>query len=360
MSFLYSILPEYTKNIDILTDTNINGEVKVLEEYLNVIDREVFDIISNTIKEIVDFRDIYNIKTEYLPYFAYLLGYSWNSYVDESLQRQLVAGILQLYKRKGTKFSFHFSLYQLDPGIKIYEPYKDIFILSRSNLGTKHLTSHNYYSPGIVVLKITNYDPMIFELFEMVRPAGWKIIVEGRYGIFYNIHIKPETKIRELYLRDRYTVTDPRNEEQVQYINSIHYVNDWACPVAMVGHTMFTISMFTIEDLAYMTIVYPETFIVPNTTNKVSRNLTLWELPCNYYTDSDTIQYLNINILPQLVTMVGRTLLTESMFTINDMAYMTILYPETINIDNSTNLISQNLTLRKLSCNYSDYISTDV
>jgi len=58
--------------------------------------------------------------------------------------------------------------------------------------------------------------------------------------------------------------------------------------------------------------------------------------------------------------MVGRTLLTESMFTINDMAYMTILYPETINIDNSTNLISQNLTLRKLSCNYSDYISTDV
>jgi len=58
--------------------------------------------------------------------------------------------------------------------------------------------------------------------------------------------------------------------------------------------------------------------------------------------------------------MVGRTLLTESMFTINDMAYMTILYPETINIDNSTNLISQNLTLRKLSCNYSDYILTDV
>ena len=48
MAFLYNILPEYTRNTDTLTDNNISGEVKVLEEYLNVIDEEIFDILSNS------------------------------------------------------------------------------------------------------------------------------------------------------------------------------------------------------------------------------------------------------------------------------------------------------------------------
>lgn len=282
MAFLYSILPEYTRSTDTLTDRNINGEVKVLEEYLNIVDREIFDIISNTIREIVDFRDIYRIKTEYLPYFAYLLGYCWNSYVDDSIQRQIVASILQLYKRKGTKFSFHFSLYQVDPNIVVYEPYKDIFILNRSRLGTNHLTSRNYYSPGIIVLRISNYDPKIFELFNLVKPAGWKVVVEGRYGLFYNIHIKPESEIRTWYASDKYTITDPTNEEQVQYWNSIQYINGQIYPIIMVGHTLFVDSLWTINDLEYMTVLYPEETVLPGTT-QTADGLILWRLPCQHF-----------------------------------------------------------------------------
>lgn len=272
MAFLYNILPEYTRTTDTLTDRNITGEVKVLEEYLNIVDKEVFDIISNSIREILDFRDVYKMKSEYLPYFAYLLGYCWNSYVDDSVQRQIVAGILQLYKRKGTKFSFHFTLYSLDPNIEIYEPYKDIFILNKSRLGDKNLTSRNYYSYGIIVLKIENYSEQIFELFDLVKPAGWKVIVEGRYGLFYNIHIKPESEIRTWYLSDKYIITDPTDEEQVQYWHSVQYVNGQLYPITMVGHTLFVDSLWTVNDLQYMTTLYPD-----------ENELLLWRLPCQFF-----------------------------------------------------------------------------
>ena len=134
MSFLYNILPEYTRNSDTTTDYNVTGEVKVLEEFLNCVDVEIFDVISDSIREILTFTDIYNIKNEYLPYFAYILGYKWNTRLPVDLQRDILINILDVYKRKGTKFSFHFGLYRLDPTVNIYEPYRNIFTLNKSHL----------------------------------------------------------------------------------------------------------------------------------------------------------------------------------------------------------------------------------
>ena len=97
---------------------------------------------------------MYKIKEEYLPYFAYLLGYKWSFYFDTDLQKNIVANIIQLYKRKGTRFSFNFNISQVDPNIEIYEPYKDIFVIGKSKLNTDHLSSEKYYSVGIIVIKI--------------------------------------------------------------------------------------------------------------------------------------------------------------------------------------------------------------
>jgi len=258
MAFLYNILPEYTRNTDTLTDNNISGEVKVLEEYLNVIDEEIFDILSNSIYEIMNFRDVYRIRLEYLPYFAYLLGYTWNSYVDHDVQRNLLSAILQLYTRKGTKFSFHFTLYNVSPEITIYEPYKDIFILNKSQLNKNHLSSRDYYSPGIIVLRVNSYNEHLFELFDMVKPAGWKIIVEGRFGLFYNIHLKPTTDFRSFYISDKYEITDPTNEEQLQYYSSIQYITSGSVLIAitMLGQTFMLDSTLTLNDLQLSSLLY--------------------------------------------------------------------------------------------------------
>jgi len=132
MSFLYNILPEYTRNTDTTVDYNVTGEVKILEEFLSSVDVEIFDVISDSIREILSFRDINNIKDEYLPYFAYMLGYEWSTQLSLDLQKEILINILDIYKRKGTKFSFHFGLYKIDPTISIYEPYRNIFELNKS------------------------------------------------------------------------------------------------------------------------------------------------------------------------------------------------------------------------------------
>lgn len=342
MAFLYSILPEYTRNNDVLTDNNIKGKVKALEEFMDTIDEEIFDIVSDSVKEILSFGSINKINDEYLPYLSYLLGYKWNYNLDSGIQRNLLNNILELYKRKGTKFSFNFSLYNLDPSITLYEPYNDIFILNKSgfdefdydtysnfiwkvpvdaattenivlsglqtidNVMVKvddrvlvkdqdnpaengvyivketdwvrsndsdtelkliyslyfvknglinrnkgwvcvqadlnssiifnvlkfkkerkyYLPSREYYSWGIVVLRINNLDPGIYELLSMIRPSGWKVLVELNYGLYYNLYIKIDSLIRNSYIDNfELTLVDFDNDKDYynNFLNSIYY-----------------------------------------------------------------------------------------------------------------------------------------
>ena len=349
MSFLYSILPEYTRQTDILTDVNSDGTVKSLEEFLNTVDSEVFEIISNSIKEILTYNDVYNIKEEYLPHFAYLLGYKWNYSIDLEIQRNLVANIIELYKRKGTKFSFNFNIYHLDPTVTLYEPYKDIFILNKSSFDIidpetenfiwkqpveaastenitlsglqtidsydlkednrvlvkdqtdplengvytvavgawsrssdtatnillykglffvkngalnrnkgfictttseteilfdyftttrvreYHLPSRTYYSWGILVVRLSEPIDEVYELLAMVRPAGWKLIIETEIGLFYSIFHKLYNINREWYVESLNISEDIYDEypeesyndliESIQFANTLSYYN---------------------------------------------------------------------------------------------------------------------------------------
>lgn len=342
MAFLYSILPEYTRNSDVLTDNNIKGKVKALEEFMDTIDEEIFDIVSDSVKEILSFGSIDRINDEYLPYISYLLGYKWNYNLDSGIQRNLLSNILELYKRKGTKFSFNFSLYNLDPSITLYEPYNDIFILNKSgfdefdydtysnfiwkvpvdaattenivlsglqtidNVMVKvddrvlvkdqdnpaengvyivketdwvrsndsdtelkliyslyfvknglinrnkgwvcvqadlnssiifnvlkfkkerkyYLPSREYYSWGIIVLRINNLNSEIYELLSLIKPAGWKILIELRHGLYYNFNLKADNIVRNNYI-DSYglSILDFGEDENYYntFINSIHY-----------------------------------------------------------------------------------------------------------------------------------------
>ena len=181
--FLYNNIPQYTKEIlNIMTDTNSSGEeVSTIEEFLDSIDEKVFDVLKAKVTEMLTFSDVDNIRIEYLPYLAYMLGYVWNYDLGNEYQRFLVKSLIDIYKRKGTKFSIHYSLYKHDSSLMIYEPYKDIFKTNKSAFSRTHkFASPDYYSNGIFVLK-TDADPdIIRELVELVRPAGFKVVIEYR------------------------------------------------------------------------------------------------------------------------------------------------------------------------------------
>ena len=198
MSFLYDIIADYEKSYDTVTDNGSAGTVTTLYGYLSSFDEVLFSQVSASLNEILTFGSIDDISDEYIHYLAYMLGYEWNFDLDYDLQRNLLKGILEVYKRKGTKFAFHFNLYRLDPSVQLYEPYKDLFIVDKSKFGEDHLPSEDYYSYGILVIKLNKFIPEIFDVIEYVRPAGWKIVVEFSYGIYYSFHIKVKTEERVL------------------------------------------------------------------------------------------------------------------------------------------------------------------
>lgn len=196
MSFLYDIVADYDKSYDTVTDTGVSGTVTTLYGYLSSFDDVLFSSVNTAINEILTFSSVDLISDEYIHYLAYMLGYNWNLDLDYDIQRNLLKYIIEVYKRKGTKFAFHFNLYQYDPTISLYEPYKDLFILDKSKYGEDHLPSRDYYSYGILVIRLNNYINDIFEIIEYLRPAGWKIVIEFTYGIFYSFHIKVQTEER--------------------------------------------------------------------------------------------------------------------------------------------------------------------
>ena len=157
MSFLYNILPNYTKSISTRTDMNITGTVNTLEEYLKVYDTEIFGMATSAITELLTFKDVRIIDEKYLPYYAYLLGYEWNNAIDSDIQRNFIINIIDLYKRKGTFFSLNYLLHQIDQTVTMYEPEVDRFIINQS---TSDLTEFWVKRLDVEGLKeiITNLD----------------------------------------------------------------------------------------------------------------------------------------------------------------------------------------------------------
>lgn len=183
-NFLYKSIPEYSKEIlDILRDVRTDGEnvieVKPLEEYLDNIDTLTFESIRKYIKNILTLNDIDSISQEYLPYLAYILGHVWNPDLDVEYQRFILKSIIQLHKRKGTRFHIHYNLSYFDPKVQIDEPYKKIFILNKSLLDSdKRFASPDYYSWGIYTVKSDFDHNTVKEIINTTRPAGWRTVFE--------------------------------------------------------------------------------------------------------------------------------------------------------------------------------------
>jgi len=180
MGFMYSHLPLETLVSDTILDTNnLGNKVKALEEYFNTIEEEVFDVFKVKIKDIPNFYSIDEVNEKYLPYVAYLLGYIWDFSLSVDYQKYILRTIVDVYKRKGTKFSIRYGLDYFDFNSTISEPYKDIFILNKSKFGEgKKFASELYYSRGVFIVK-TSIDPtLVREIVENVRPAGVKLIID--------------------------------------------------------------------------------------------------------------------------------------------------------------------------------------
>ena len=259
MSFLYSILPEYTKNIDSLKEYSIHGEYQTLEGFTEAIDESVFSIISSSIKEVMSFNDVFNISEKYMPYFSFLLGYKWNDYIDSNMQRHILANILELYKRKGSKFSFHYSLYPIDPNVNMYEPYRDIFYLNKSKLNSRsYLPSKNYYSYGIIVISMNNVIPEIYEVIEGIRPAGWKFIIERKLQSITDMNFKPKEEPRLKSITKVFTKENIEDDYQYQLENSIQYSKEKMIPITMYGNRTTTFdNLLTLKHLDFNSIYVP-------------------------------------------------------------------------------------------------------
>lgn len=181
MGFLYDRLPEYTKHVvDNRTDINIYGnEVKLLEQYLSIIDEEIFDFYKDQIEKIQYFSDIDLIDDDYLSYLSFILGYIWDNKKSYQIQRDYLKRIVDFYKRKGTIFSIHYSLSLEDKDVEIIETYPWIFTLNKSKLNSDHrLPSRYYYSRGIFVVRTTMDLDKARDIVEENRPAGTLPIYE--------------------------------------------------------------------------------------------------------------------------------------------------------------------------------------
>lgn len=259
MAFIYSILPEYTRSIDTDKDNSYFGDSVTLKSYTSAIDESVFEVLRSSVREIMSFQDVYKINEEYLPYFSFLLGYRWNDYIDVSLQRNLVANILQLYKRKGTIFSFHFNLYNIDQNVTIKEPYKDLFVLNRSKLSSnKHLPSQDYYSYGIIVIQMNAFITEIYEIIESIRPAGWKFLIENNRKIYTDMNLKPLEKERITGTPSLFIRENKDDYMQYQITNSLQFNREDAVILTMVCQNLTAVQDLQLKFIQNNTILAPK------------------------------------------------------------------------------------------------------
>jgi hypothetical protein len=93
--------------------------------------------------------------------------------------------------------------------------------LSYQQDSKKHLTSRDYYSWGIIVLKIKEAATAVYDLFAMVKPGGWKILLETEYGLYYNLYYKIDSVLRD-YVIQQSGVTETDYEDYDYYTDVLH------------------------------------------------------------------------------------------------------------------------------------------
>lgn len=104
-NYLYKQLPAYYRYRDIETEYTLERYLKCLGEYLNVVFEETDDI--------KDLLDVEKMPSKFLPYYAKMFGIKIYDDISEDFQRKLLANIVPILKRKGTRDIIEFVAREL-------------------------------------------------------------------------------------------------------------------------------------------------------------------------------------------------------------------------------------------------------
>lgn len=104
-TYLYKQLPAYYRYRDIETEYTLERYLKCLGEYLNVVFEETDDI--------KDLLDVEKMPSKFLPYYAKMFGIKIYDDISEDFQRKLLANIVPILKRKGTRDVIEFVAREL-------------------------------------------------------------------------------------------------------------------------------------------------------------------------------------------------------------------------------------------------------
>lgn len=104
-TYLYKQLPAYYRYRDIETEYTLERYLKCLGEYLNVVFEETDDI--------KDLLDVEKMPSKFLPYYAKMFGIKIYDDISEDFQRKLLANIVPILKRKGTRDVIEFVVREL-------------------------------------------------------------------------------------------------------------------------------------------------------------------------------------------------------------------------------------------------------
>lgn len=103
--YLYNQLPAHYRYRDIETEYTLERYLQCLGEYINVVFEETDDI--------KDLLNVEKMPSKFLPYYAKMFGIKIYDDISEDFQRKLLANIVPILKRKGTRDVIEFVAREL-------------------------------------------------------------------------------------------------------------------------------------------------------------------------------------------------------------------------------------------------------
>lgn len=100
---LYERLPEVYRREDARKDINFT-----LKRYLEALDEGGVQLVFSELLSLYDILEVDKCPPEVLPLLSKMLGYNYIEEVDVETQRKIIANLIELYKRKGTKSVINF------------------------------------------------------------------------------------------------------------------------------------------------------------------------------------------------------------------------------------------------------------
>lgn len=130
---VFSLLPRYD-----FAEVSENERLRLLFQSIGI----KFDQLEELISDMAELPNIDEVPDEYLAYLAQLLGYEKEDFqLGDTSFRELVKNVIEIYKIKGTNYSFTFFFKFLGFDYEVYEVYFD---RDRDNPGEADDSAGNY------------------------------------------------------------------------------------------------------------------------------------------------------------------------------------------------------------------------